>query len=239
MIDETTARILVVDDDLPITMFLQELLQDEGYDVKSLHRGQDVLDGVTQYEPDVVLLDVNLPDMSGYEVCRQLAASAATSDLPILLMSGIDRDPNAMAHGLNLGGFDFIVKPFHNDELLARVRVLVRLRRLQQRLVEQERMRVMVETAGAMCHELGQPLSAASGLIQLMLVEGKFGPEQLADLESLNEAVQRMIEIVRNGQSVQNYATKPYLAETGARILDLKRAQGGEAMVSEVDRGEE
>jgi signal transduction histidine kinase len=90
-----------------------------------------------------------------------------------------------------------------------------------------------------MCHELGQPLSAASGLIQLMLVEGSYGPEQLADLESLNEALQRMIEIVRNGQSVQNYATKPYLAETGTRILDLKRAQGGEAMVSEVDRGEE
>ncbi len=226
MIDSNPASILVVDDDVPITMFLDELLSDEGYNVHIAHRGGDVIAQVGRHAPDVVLLDVNLPDMSGYDVCRHLAVSRQTGDLPILLMSGIDRGPDAMAHGLNLGGFDFIVKPFHNDELIARVRVLVRLRRLQQRLVEQERMRVMVETAGAMCHELGQPLSAATGLVQLMLAEEALSPTQLADLQSLNEALQRMIEIVRNGQSVQHYATKPYLSETGTNILDLERAQG-------------
>ncbi len=239
MIDPDSANILVVDDDVPITMFLEELLSDEGYAVRVAHRGGDVIQHVAQQSPDVVLLDVNLPDMSGYDVCRRLADNRDTNDLPILLMSGIDRDPDAMAHGLNLGGFDFIVKPFHNDELLARVRVLVRLRRLQQRLVEQERMRVMVETAGAMCHELGQPLSAASGLVQLMLAAGDLSATQLEDLQSLNQAIQRMIDIVRNGQTVQHYATKPYLSETGENILDLERAQGTKWLPSEArDRQE-
>lgn len=226
MVGSTTATILVIDDDKPITMFLDELLTDAGYTVHVAHHGRDVLSEVARVAPDIVLLDVNLPDMSGYDACHALAERPETSDLPILLMSGIDRDPNAMARGLNLGGFEFIVKPFHSDELLARVRVLVRLRRLQQRLVEQERMRVMVETAGAICHELGQPLSAASGLVQIMLAEGGFTPAQTADLESLNEALQRMIEIVRRGQSIQQYATKPYLSQTNSQILDLERAQG-------------
>lgn len=230
MLEATPATVLIVDDDIPIATFLMELLSDEGYRVHAIHRGGQVLDEVARLTPDVVLLDVNLPDMSGYDVCRQLAASKATIDLPILLMSGIDRDPGQMARGLNMGGFDFIVKPFHNDELLARVRVLVRLRRLQQRLVEQERMRVMVETAGAMSHELGQPLSAASGLVQLMLAENTFTPDQLADLQAVSAAIQRMIEIVRNLQGLQQYVTKPYLAETGTNILDIERAQVSDGM---------
>jgi DNA-binding response OmpR family regulator len=179
MIDSNPGTILVVDDDVPITMFLEELLSDEGYTVHVAHYGRDVLEQIVEQSPDVVLLDVNLPDMSGYDVCRRLAASRQPADLPILLMSGVDRGGDGMAHELNVGDFDFIGKPFHNDELLARLRVLVRLRRLQQRLVEQDHLQAVAETAGAMTHELGPHLTAASKLVQRMLAEANVSPKQL------------------------------------------------------------
>lgn len=224
MIDSNLGTILVVDDDVPVTMFLEELLSDEGYTVHVAHYGREVMEHIVRQSPDVVLLDVNLPDMTGYDVCRGLAASRQSSDLPILLMSGIDRDGSAMAHELNVGAFDFIGKPFHNDELLARLRVLVRLHRLQQRLVEQEHLQAVAETAGAMSHELGQHLSAASKLVQRMLAEANLARKQLSDLQNLNAMLQRMIELVRNGRTVQRDGTKLYPPGTDVNRLQSERA---------------
>ena len=201
-IDSTPGIILVVDDDVPVTMFLQELLSDEGYTVHVAHNGHEVTEHVVQQSPDVVLLDVNLPDMSGYDVCRRLAARQPLADLPILLMSGIDRDGDAMAHELNVGELDFIGKPFHNDELLARLRVLVRLRRLQQRLAEQEHLQAVVETTGAMIHELGQQAGAASTLVQRMLAEDSLSRQQLSDLQNLKAMLQRMLNIAGDGRGI-------------------------------------
>ena len=217
-IDSTPGIILVVDDDVPVTMFLDELLSDEGYTVHVAHNGREVMEHVLQQSPDVVLLDVNLPDMSGYDVCRRLAASQLPADLPILLMSGIDRDGDAMAHELNLGELDFIGKPFHNDELLARLRVLVRLRRLKQQLAEQEHLQVVAATAGTMIHELGQHLGVASILVQRMLAESNLSGKQLSDLQNLKAMLQHMLEIARDGAEL-------YPRETNVNMPRLDRSE--------------
>ena len=217
-IDSTPGIILVVDDDVPVTMFLDELLSDEGYTVHVAHNGREVMEHVLQQSPDVVLLDVNLPDMSGYDVCRRLAASRLPADLPILLMSGIDRDGDAMAHELNLGELDFIGKPFHNDELLARLRVLVRLHRLKQQLSEQEHLQAVTTTAGTMIHELGQHLGVASILVQRMLAESNLSGKQLSDLQNLKAMLQHMLEIARDGAEL-------YPRETNVNMPRLDRSE--------------
>jgi DNA-binding response OmpR family regulator len=140
-------------------------------------------------------------------------------------MSDVDRNGDEMAPELNGGDFEFIGKPFHNDELLARLRVLVRLHRLQQQLVEQEHLQAVAETAGAITRELGQHLNAASTVVQRILAEANLSQKQLIDLQHLKAMLQHMIEIVRDGQGIQRDGAKFYPPGTNVSML---RLQGSE-----------
>lgn len=223
--DLLEAMILIIDDDVAVSSLLEDLLLEEGYRVEvasSLSAARAVL---KTGEPDVILLDVQLPDGNGFDFCAQLQSDARTSDVPILLLSAIDRDPDSVARGLDLGGYDFLRKPFRNVELLARIRVLVRLRKLQQRLIEQERERAMLATAGAAAHSLGQPLMAALGMTSLVL-KTPLSDEQRQDLELVYGALQQMSETMRQIQEVQHYATQPYLDDSSSlEILDIEKAR--------------
>lgn len=222
---EAPTRVLIVDDDVAITGLLEDLLIDEGYSVDVVHTLADAAHNIAQAEPDVVLLDLTLPDGNGLDLCAQLHKNAQTTDLPILLLSAGNHSAQFIARGLDVGGYDFLTKPFYNDELLARLRVLVRLRKLQQQLIAQERERAMLATAGAAAHTLGQPLTAALGLIKLLLGSNLM-PEQRQDAEMLYAALKQMTETMRQIQEVQHYITQPYLDETSPlEILDLKQAR--------------
>jgi hypothetical protein len=92
-------------------------------------------------------------------------------------------------------------------------------------LVEQEHLQALAETAGAMTHELGPHLSAASKLVQRMLAEANVSPKQLSDLQHLKAMLQRMIEIVRNGQGIQRDGSKLYPPGTDVNRLQLERSE--------------
>jgi DNA-binding response OmpR family regulator len=222
----TADTILVVEDDIAIATLLDELLTDEGYTVLLAGSLADAANIISGRELDTILLDVQLPDGSGFDLCAQLQADPQTAEVPILLLSAIDRSSKFVAHGLDRGGYDFLFKPFYNDELLARVRVLVRLRAMHKRLIEQERDRAMLATAGAAAHTLGQPLMAAAGLVS-MLLETELTAMQRQDLELVQGALRQMSEIVQQIQEVQHYITQPYLdGESDVEILDLEQARG-------------
>lgn len=219
-------NILIVDDDRAITELLRVLLTDEGYRVRIVHSLAAAATSIAADEPDVLLLDVQMPDGNGLDLCLRLHSDPRTIDLPILLLSGIDHGAQSIARGLDQGGYDFLPKPFYNDELLARVRVLVRLRKLQKKLIEQERERAMLATAGAAAHKLGQPLMAALGLIKL-LMSSELSVQQREDLELLHTTLKQMTSIVHQIQEVQHYITQPYLDATSPlEILDLEQARG-------------
>lgn len=224
--DAPSATILIVDDDAGMTRLLEDLLSEEGYNVHLAHSIADAAQAVAAQEPDVLVLDVHLPDGSGLDLCVQLRARPSTADLPILLMSAVSRSAQFVARGLDLGGYDMMIKPFNHDEFLARIRVLVRLRTLQRRLIEQERERAMLATAGAAAHSLGQPLMAALGLADILL-HSELNAEQRQDVELLQSALQQMRAIVHQIQDVQHYITQPYLADSSTpEILDLTQARG-------------
>ena len=132
----TSATILVVDDDVQIAGFLSELLEQIGYGVLNAYGGQEALDMLSKPEAadvDLVLLDVMLPDMRGYEVCQRIKSAPATSHLPIILVTGLDR-PADKTRGLELGADDYVTKPFDARELAARVQAMLRLRRAERDL---------------------------------------------------------------------------------------------------------
>ena len=115
-------KILVVDDEIDIVDLICEYLADEGYDVIKAYDGIEALDQVRQAHPDLVVLDIMLPEMDGFEVCKQIRAESA---IPILMLTAKDRDVDKIV-GLEIGADDYIPKPFNPRELIARVKAILR-----------------------------------------------------------------------------------------------------------------
>jgi len=116
------ARILLVDDELSIQRGLTPLLMSRGYEVASAATGQAALAEVEQMPPDLIVLDLGLPDLEGGEVCRRIRA---TSQVPIIVLSARGADADKIA-ALDQGADDYVTKPFSPEELLARIRVALR-----------------------------------------------------------------------------------------------------------------
>lgn len=119
-----THKILVADDEPNILLSLEFLLQREGFEVSIARDGQQALDAVHSVEPDLLVLDVMMPNKTGLEVCQQLRADPATSQIPILMLTAKGRETD-MAKGLALGADAYMTKPFSTRELVAKVRALL------------------------------------------------------------------------------------------------------------------
>ncbi len=119
------SRILIVEDEKKIARFLELELTHEGYEVQTAADGRDGLDRALNWKPDLMILDLMLPELSGIEVCRRLRHE---SDLPIIMLTAKD-DVSDKVMGLDMGADDYMTKPFAIEELLARIRVCLKKRR--------------------------------------------------------------------------------------------------------------
>jgi DNA-binding response OmpR family regulator len=118
-------RILVVEDDLDISQMLRLYFDSQGYEVLTVMRGNDALEMCRKKQPNVVVLDIMLPDMDGYDVCRELRGNLRTSHIPIIFLTQKDERSDKIA-GLELGADDYITKPFDIEELKLRVQGAMR-----------------------------------------------------------------------------------------------------------------
>jgi DNA-binding response OmpR family regulator/DNA-binding CsgD family transcriptional regulator len=126
-------NILVVDDTPENLRVLTQLLQEQAYRVRPAPNGVHALTTVLKEPPDLILLDIMMPQMDGYEVCRQLKADDRSRDIPIIFISALDETIDKIK-AFQAGGVDYITKPFQAEEVLARVNTHLTLRRLQQEL---------------------------------------------------------------------------------------------------------
>jgi class 3 adenylate cyclase len=131
-------RILVVDDTPQNVKLLADLLGVKGYDVVTAASGAEALEQVAQHRPDLVLLDVVMPGMTGYEVCRKLREDPQTATLPVVMVTALDPATERIK-GIEAGADDFISKPLNQPELLARVKSLLRIKSLHDRLEDMNR----------------------------------------------------------------------------------------------------
>ena len=138
-----TARILIVDDVPANTRLLQAKLVEEYYQVEIAQDGFEALRLAGSWQPDLILLDVMMPGMDGYQTCRRLKTDPQTTHIPVVMVTALG-DPTERLHGLEVGADDFLTKPVDYDTLLARTRGLVRLKRLL------DEWRVRSETATAL-----------------------------------------------------------------------------------------
>lgn len=169
--------ILIVDDTPANLRLLSVMLSKQGYQVRKAINGQMALTAVQALKPDLILLDIMMPELDGYEVCRQLKTDPATADVPIIFLSALD-DAFDKVQAFRVGGADYITKPFHFEEVLARVQHQLSLQLATRQLRElnacleqriQERTQAL-ETANAQLTKLAlqDPLTGLSNRIALL-----------------------------------------------------------------------
>ena len=118
---EAAQRILIIEDDLDVAEMLNAYFRIQGYDVVTANRGEDGIRSCTDFKPDIIIQDIRLPDINGYEVARRLRENRRTADIPIIFLTD-KRDRSERLHGLELGADDYITKPFDVQELRLRIR---------------------------------------------------------------------------------------------------------------------
>ena len=206
--------ILIIDDEPANLRLLHAMLAEAGFEVRVATGGRPALRSVEAEAPDLILLDIDMPDLSGYEVCARLKALPATSDIPVLFISAA-RDASAKVRSFQVGGADYICKPFQVEEVLARVRHHLTIHAQRQRIEEQTaRLQELDSLKNRLftdlSHEFRTPLMLAAGLIA-DVGDGVYG--------SLSNEAQR--ELQRAGTHIGGLTT---LVE---QIMDLSRLEAG------------
>ncbi len=211
----TENRILIVDDTPANIQTLTAILKANGYQISVATNGKQALDVLARVHPDLILLDVMMPEMDGYETCRRLKADEQLSQIPVIFLTAKTETAD-IVQGFELGAVDYVTKPFNTHELLARVRTHLALlhqqRELQEnyrRLSELERLRDSL--VHMVIHDLRSPLLGLSGCLQMLQsdLDGKLETEQVEDLDSALTAAVRLSEMVTS-------------------LLDVSRLEAGE-----------
>ena len=178
-----TADILIVDDTAENIRFLSALLLQQGYQVRKALNGKMALMAAQTTAPDLILLDVSMPGLDGYEVCRQLKTDRNTSSVPVIFLSALDEVADKVK-GFQVGGVDFITKPFQFEEVLMRIQTHLKLqdlqtqlqaknnelqqafddlKQMQAQLIRKEKMLGLGQLVAGVCHQLNNPMSFIVG----------------------------------------------------------------------------
>ncbi|MEM1255738.1 MAG: EAL domain-containing protein [Cyanobacteria bacterium P01_H01_bin.21] len=187
----TSGDILVVDDVPPNLDFLSTVLTQQGYKVRSAISGPVALKIAKAAQPDLILLDIKMPDMDGYEVCRLLKSNPITQEIPVIFLSALDQT-NDKVKAFGLGGVDYIPKPFQAEELLARVNNQLKLRAAQsevQKLNSELEQRVMQRTA-QLEREIGERLRMQDKVLHMATHSSMTGlPNRVSLTQRLQQAL--------------------------------------------------
>ena len=214
-------KILVIDD-LPENIFiLQDRLVQEGYEVNTAYGGTDGLEKAYSTLPDLILLDVMMPDMSGLEVCKTLVNDEKTKHIPIILVTA-KAGAEDTKQGLEAGAFDYIKKPFNRVELMARVKSALKLSEANQQLLEVEKRTTFIATIVTANHKIKQPLtllSLSSAAIKNELEKKEFTRESiLSRVKYIDAAIKDISDVLDKLNSI----TKPELSDYAKDVKMIK-----------------
>jgi len=151
-------KILVVDDQPDNVFILHDKLKREGFEVFSAYDGPSGIKKAMEVNPDLVLLDVMMPGMSGFEACKILGETENTKNIPVILVTALTGTED-LTEGLSAGAFDYIKKPFNRSELIARINSALKFRESNQLLLELEKIKTFAATVLTANHEIKQPLT--------------------------------------------------------------------------------
>lgn len=198
--EENKKTILVVDDAKENLFILTNILKNDGYDVRPAINGLSALEFVKMELPDVILLDIKMPDISGFEVCERLKTENRTREIPIIFISGLN-DIDSKLKGFEMGGVDFITKPFEFEEVLTRVRTQVKNQNYKKQLEQQNKQllelnQIQEEILCFMQHDLKVPLSPLTNIPKIIKNSGPLTTFQLEQLDKMETASRQVIKMI-------------------------------------------
>lgn len=209
-------NILIVDDTPENLQVLSATLTDSGYKVRGVINGKMALRAARSAQPDLILLDIRMPDMNGYQVCEQLKIDSLTLEIPVIFISASDEVLDKVK-AFQVGGVDYVTKPFQVEEVLARVEHQLTIRRLQKQLITQNQQlqeeiverkkaeeaaaaasRAKTEFLANMSHELRTPLNAILGFTQVMMRDSLLSSDQTENLRIINRSGEHLLELIND-----------------------------------------
>jgi len=241
-------RILLVDDKRENLLALENILEDSELDITKATSGNEALGLMLEYDFALILLDVQMPEMDGFETAELMRGNERTKQIPIIFVTAISFEQKYVFKGYESGAVDYLFKPFDPYILKSKIKVFIELFKQkkaleittndlkktveelkkanqkileqQKSLIDEERLKVLLQMAGATAHELNQPLMSLLGYIDLMKI-CKDDPEKLIrHTEKIKESGLKIADIVKKIQNIRNYETKSYLGKTS--IINIK-----------------
>jgi phosphoserine phosphatase RsbU/P len=214
-------RILIAEDDFTSRTMLRGVLTKWGYEVISTCDGEEAYDALQQSDaPQLVVMDWEMPGMDGAALCRKLREQDRKEPLYLILLTS-KGDRGDIVEGLDAGADDYIPKPYDSAELRARVNVGRRVIALLNEMREREKLQGVIEMAGAVCHELNQPLQVVSGFSEILLQKIQQGDPNSLIIKNIQDGIDRIGKLTQRIMKITQYQSKPYLKR---RIVDIEQA---------------
>ncbi len=221
--------ILIIDDQPENVFVLQDRLEHEGYKVITAYDGQSGIDKAVEEHPDIILLDIMMPGMSGFEVCEVLTKNEKTKKIPIIMVTALTGSDD-IKKGLELGAYDYIKKPFNRVELLARIKSALRFKETQNLLLELEKINVFSATVRTANHKIKQPLTLINlsvAALRRELGKENISKEQLLKrVDFLEIAAKEIVEVLEQLTSIKKPVIKEYV--NNLKMIDIQSTAGEE-----------
>jgi len=215
-------KVLIAEDEFVSRTILEAILTNWGFEVVVTNDGESALAAMKEPDaPQLALLDWMMPGLDGLAVCKALRKLKRRDTVYLILLTS-KSERGDMVQGLEAGADDYIAKPYNKEELHARVQVGRRIITIQNELREWEKLQGVLEMAGAVCHELNQPLQSISGYSELLLLDMNEDDTKYQTLQKIKIQVDRVAQLTQKIMKITRYQSKPYAGKS--RIIDIEYA---------------
>jgi CheY-like chemotaxis protein len=219
---EISEKTILVTDDEPVNLaLLKKNLEKRSYTVIVATNGKECIKKAETLRPDIILLDIKMPSMDGINVCEILKKNHQTQNIPIIFVTA-DTDELTLKRAFEAGGTDYVRKPLNMIELMARVESALFQQELIKKHIKDEKLKSKLEMAGAICHELNQPLQYLLGISQLLLFDLPEDNKEREHILRINEQVKRMGDITKKLAGITSYKRREYVGDT--QIVDINKS---------------
>ena len=226
-----STRVMVVDDDAGYARLLVDCFSGLGFDVLYVESGEKALQEITGFHPEIILLDIRMPEMDGFEVCRSIRRNPQYANIIIIMLTSVGEVEDKIK-GIDIGANDYVVKPFGLSELfevVARVNRFLDTKGGYLRKVEEEKFTTLRGAANTVCHEINNPLTAIVGatrVLNMKLAERTDVAELQAETKNILEAAHRIQHITHQlARAIRVVTTEPV---PGIKMIDLNASARNE-----------